>query len=165
MKILTAAFALVAVAACANAPARPVFEGDPYGEKLTLTEVTPVSAILETPSAYVGKKVLIEGEVVAVCEKKGCWMDLETEGRDEIQVKVEDDVIIFPLTAKGRTALVEGVVEERNLTAEQAFAAAAHRAEEQGEKFDSTAVYPATKAYRILGTGALIRDTPATAGE
>jgi Domain of unknown function (DUF4920) len=104
-----------------------------------------------------GKRVLIEGEVVAVCEKKGCWMDLDANGA-EIQVKVPDDEIIFPFSARGRTALVEGTVEELKLTSEQAFAAAAHRAEEQGEPFDSTANYPPGTSYRIAGSGALIRD-------
>ena len=159
MKFMTAALAAaITLSACANAPEKPVFEGDPYGDKLTLTDLTPVSAILETPADYVGKKVLVQGEVVEVCEKKGCWMDLKT-GEEEIQVKVEDDVIIFPVSAKGKTALVEGVVEERDMTAEQVFAAEAHRAEEQKQPFDSTQVFQPRKSYRIMGTGALIRAT------
>ena len=141
------------VAGCSAAPA---FEGEPYGEPLTLTEVTDVSKILASPAEFVGERVLIEGTVEAVCEKKGCWMDLIADD-ERIQVKVEDDVIVFPVSAKGKTALVEGVVEELDFTAEEAFAAAAHRAEEQGEPFDSTATYPATTSYRIQGEGALIR--------
>jgi len=148
--------AFVAVAACRSAPA-PAPEGDAYGEPLTLTEVTPVTAILEAPEAWVGKRVLIEGEVREVCQKKGCWMDIvHPEGL--IQVKVEDDVIVFPLSARGKTARVEGTVEALEQTAEQAFAAAAHRAEEQGEAFDSTAVFQPTTVYRVQGVGAVITD-------
>jgi hypothetical protein len=148
---------VVALAACTNTtPRQPVFEGEQYGEALTMTDVTPISAILAAPAEYVGERVLVEGEVAAVCDKKGCWMDIVADGA-EIQVKVEDDVIVFPVSARGSTALVEGIVEELPMTAEQAFAAAAHRAEEQGESFDSTAVYPATTVYRIKGSGALIR--------
>jgi hypothetical protein len=143
----------VLLAGCSAAPA---FEGEPYGEALTLAEVTSVSEILAAPETYVGERVLIEGTVEAVCEMKGCWMDLIADD-ERIQVKVEDDVIVFPVSAKGKTALVEGIVEELERTPEQTFAAAAHRAEEQGEPFDSTATYPATKVYRIQGTGALIR--------
>lgn len=134
----------------------PVFEGEPYGEPLTLTRLTPVAEILATPQDYLGERVLVEGTVVDVCNNKGCWMDLAVGGA-EIQVKVDDDVIVFPLSARGRTALVEGIVEQRDLTAEQAYAAAAHRAEEQGVTFDSTASYAATTTYRIRGLGALIR--------
>ena len=159
MKLVTAALAAaIALAACTDAPEKPVFEGEPYGEKLTLTELTPVSAILETPADYLGRKVLVQGQVVEVCEKKGCWMDLDT-GEQEIQVKVEDDVIIFPVSAKGKTALVEGTVEEQDMTAAQGFAAEAHRAEEQKLPFDSTHVFQPRKSYRIMGSGALIRET------
>ena len=145
---------LFALAACQSAPA---FEGDPYGEALTLSEVTEVSSILADPSAWVGQRVLIRGEVKEVCAKKGCWMDIaHPEGL--IQVKVADDVIVFPLSARGRTAVVEGTVEALELSAEDAFAAAAHRAEEQGEAFDSTAVFAPTTTYRIQGIGAILLD-------
>jgi hypothetical protein len=154
MRLLTTALAVFVVVGCQSAPR---LEGEPYGEPLTLTEVTDIATILASPSDYVGRRVLVEGEIVAVCEQKGCWMDLETADDAMIQVKVEDDVIVFPVSARGKTALVEGIVEERELTSEQAFAAAAHRAEEQGEPFDSTAVFPPATVYRIQGTGALIR--------
>jgi hypothetical protein len=153
MRLLPAVLIAFSMTSCQSTPR---FEGEPYGEPLTLTQITPMSDILAEPRSYVGKRVLVEGTVVAVCEQKGCWMDLES-GADQIQVKVEDDVIVFPVSARGSTALVEGIVEERELTSEQAFAAAAHRAEEMREPFDSTAVYPATTVYRIQGTGALIR--------
>jgi hypothetical protein len=147
---------LATLAACGTEPA-PQVQGDVYGEALTLSEVTPVATILEDPQAWVGERVLIEGEVKEVCEKKGCWMDIaHPEGL--IQVKVADDVIVFPLSARGKTALVEGTVEELDQTAEEAFAAAAHRAEEQGVAFDSTAVFEPAKVYRIQGIGAVITD-------
>ena len=153
MTRLTTGLVVLLLAACG---ASPQFEGEPYGEPLTLSEVTKVSDILASPQEYVGKRVLIEGEVKEVCEKKGCWMDIVADGV-EIQVKVEDDVIVFPVSARGKTALVEGIVEEMQLTSEQVFAAEAHRAEEQGEPFDSTQVFAPATRYRVKGTGALIR--------
>jgi len=155
MKLFATALAVLVVTSCNT---HPKFEGEPYGEPLTLKEVTEVSDILAAPQAYVGKRVLIEGVVKEVCEKKGCWMDIAAPNDAEIQVKVADDVIVFPMSARGKTALVEGVVEELQLTSEQVFAAEAHRAEEQGEAFDSTRVFEPATTYRVQGTGALIRD-------
>lgn len=159
-RLSSAGLLLLTLAACGPAAeSAPELEaaGDAYGEPLTLSEVTPVAAILESPADWVGERVLIEGEVQEVCEKKGCWMDI-THPEGLIQVKVADDVIVFPLTARGKTALVEGTVEALEQTAEQAFAAAAHRAEEQGEAFDSTAVFAPTTVYRIQGIGAVITE-------
>lgn len=149
---------LFLIAACGPAAeSAPEPAGDVYGAPLTLSEVTPIAAILDAPADWVGERVLVEGEVQEVCEKKGCWMDIR-DPAGLIQVKVADDVIVFPLSARGRTALVEGTVEALERTAEQAFAAAAHRAEEQGEPFDSTAVFAPTTLYRIQGIGAVITE-------
>ena len=174
------AFSLVAVlalAACQNAPADTpadeasaveaaaafdvaAFEGTTYGEALTLTEITKVSAILDAPEQYIGQRVLVEGMVVAVCEEKGCWMDIASDAEfEKIQIKVDDGVIVFPLTARGHQALVEGTVEQLELTYEQALAQAQHEAEEHGEEFDPTSVPEGPQTiYRIRGLGAIVAD-------
>jgi len=135
------------------------FQGTTYGEPLTLTELTPVSAILADPAAFIGKPVLVQGMVVAVCEQKGCWMDIASDKEfEKIQIKVDDGVIVFPLTAKGKQALVEGVVEQLELTQEQAIAEAKRKAEEHGTPFDSTSVTGPQTIFRIRGKGAVIAD-------
>ena len=147
---------LLLAAACQSAPETP---GTLYGEPLTLTEVTPVSAILDAPDAYLGERVLVEGTVVQVCEMRGCWMDVASDREfEKIQIKVDDGVIVFPMTAKGKSALVEGVVEVLELTYEEAVEAARHRAEEHGEEFDPSTVTGPETTYRIRGHGAVITD-------
>ena len=153
-----------ATAAAATPAAAPAFDvssftGTTYGEPLTLTELTPVSAILSDPAAFIGQRVLVKGMVVAVCEEKGCWMDIASDKEfEKIQVKVDDGVIVFPLTAKGKQALVEGVVEQIELTYEQALAEAKRKAEEHGEAFDSTSVTGPQTIFRIRGKGAIVAE-------
>jgi hypothetical protein len=145
----------------AAAPAFDVssFTGTTYGEPLTLTELTPVSAILSDPAAFIGQRVLVKGMVVAVCEEKGCWMDIASDKEfEKIQVKVDDGVIVFPLTAKGKQALVEGVVEQLELTYEQALAQARTMAAESGAPFDSTTITGPQTIYRIKGKGAVVAE-------
>ncbi len=97
-------------------------KAETLGEKITLTEQTDIAAILANPDGFVGKKVLVSGEVVDVCKMKGCWIEIVGSNQDKkIKVKVEDDVIIFPQTAKGKTALVEGEVELLDMTKEELF--------------------------------------------
>ena len=82
-----------------------------YGKEITSTEKVKVSDILENPENYEGKKVLVEGTVLNVCEKRGCWIELASDKEFEtIRVKVKDGDIVFPMEAKGKTALVEGEV-------------------------------------------------------
>lgn len=154
-RMLTAGAALV-LASCQTGAAP--FHGTVYGEAPTLTELTDVGAILDAPTEYVGRVVLVEGRVVDVCDRMGCWLDVVADGERLIQVKVDDGVIVFPREAKGRRARVQGVVEKLELTYEQALEAARHRAEEQGIEPDLSAVTGPETTYRIRGSGAVIAD-------
>jgi hypothetical protein len=133
--------------------------GTVYGERPTLTDTTLVSAILTDPEALLGQRVLVTGTVVEVCEKRGCWLQLASDRESEsLRVKVEDGVIIFPLTARGHQAVVEGIVEKVVLTADEAREQARMHAEEQGLPFDSTATFEPTTTYQLRGIGALIAE-------
>ncbi len=128
-----------------------------YGAGLSLPEASKVSAILSAPESYLGKKVLIEGEVLEVCAKAGCWMEIASDQAEQkIKVKVNDGEIVFPLTAKGKTAKVEGEVYKIELSAEEALGYQQHLAEEQGVAFDSSSVTGPMTIYQLKGLGAEI---------
>ncbi len=132
-------------------------EGKKYGKALTIKDTTKVSQIMEKPEKFVGKKVLISGIVVDVCAHRGCWMDIASDKPyEKIQVKVKDGEIVFPITAKGQTAVVEGEVEELKLTKEQVLAMKKHQAEMYDKKFDPASVTSGETIYRIKGLGAVI---------
>ncbi len=130
-----------------------------YGEELTLEETTSVSAILADPEAYLGQQVQVEGTVVDVCEMRGCWLAVAGEKDGElIRVKVEDGVIVFPMSARGLMARVEGVVEKLEFTMDQAVERARHEAEEHGTEFDPSTVTGPETVYQLRGLGAVISD-------
>jgi hypothetical protein len=146
---------LLSIVAC-RPPETP---GKVYGERPTLTDTTAVSAILADPDAFVGQRVLVAGLVVDVCEKRGCWLALGGDREQEtLRVKVEDGVIVFPMSARGHQAVVEGVMEKVVLSAEEAREQARMHAEEQGVPFDSTAVIGPTTSYQLRGIGAIITE-------
>ncbi len=129
-----------------------------YGKPVTVKEKTSVSAILAEPKSFHGKTVRIEGLVVEVCAKRGCWIKVAGEKDGEtITFKVEDGVITFPMESKGKTAVAQGVVNVTVQTAEQQIEAGKHQAEEQGTTFDPSTVKGPKTAIRIDGEGAVIR--------
>jgi hypothetical protein len=133
-------------------------DGKKYGTGVTLKEVTKISTIFENPEEYTGKKVVVEGMIVDVCSKRGCWMEIASDKEfEKIRVKVEDGEIVFPLEAKGKNALVEGMVEKIEMTKEQAIERAKHHAEEVGQKFDPASVTGPEVFYQIRGLGAVIK--------
>lgn len=132
-------------------------ESDKYGTALSINEASKVSAILSEPESYLGKKVLIEGPVLEVCAKQGCWLEIASDQAEQkIKVKVNDGEIVFPMTAKGKIAKVEGEVYKIELSLEEAVGYQKHVAEEQGVAFDSTSVTGPMTIYQIKGLGAEI---------
>ena len=129
-----------------------------FGDKIVLSDTVAISRILANAEDFVGRKVLVKGEILEVCPKKGCWIDLASDkAGDQIKVKVEDDVIVFPQSAKGKLALVEGKVEKIELTIDQARNWMEHLAEEKGEMFDPSSIKGPMTIYRIRGIGAEIQ--------
>jgi hypothetical protein len=146
---------LLSIVAC-RPPETP---GKVYGERPTLTDTTAVSAILANPDEFVGQRVLVAGLVVEVCQERGCWLALGSDQEEAtLRVKVEDGVIVFPMSARGHRAVVEGTMEKMVLSAEQAREQARMHAEEKGTPFDSTAVIGPTTSYQLRGLGAIITE-------
>jgi hypothetical protein len=113
-----------------------------YGAGVTLESATPLADVIAKPAAFAGQTVRVEGVVTAVCEHMGCWMTLAPAGTPKgaptLRLKVDDGVIVFPVSAKGKTAVAQGVVE--------ALAGDDHHAAELGKN-----------SYQLKVTGALVR--------
>lgn len=125
-------------------------DGTTYGKGVTLEKAIAIDALLAEPQALVGKTVRVEGVVTGVCERRGCWMELSNpETGKGIRIKVEDGVIVFPLTATGRHATAEGVLEAVHMTPEAKEKAAA-------EGHTCTGDAEGEVTYLIRGTGAVI---------
>ncbi len=134
--------------------------GSKYGDEITLEEKTSISEILANPADYEGKKVLVEGTVVGVCAKRGCWIDLASDKEfEKIRIKVNDGEIVFPMEAKGKKALVEGEVFAFTYETEaECSGSCQHKAEEGDEKKEECDDHEkVTKTvYMIKGLGAVI---------
>ncbi len=127
------------------------------GREISLTEKTKISAITSNPEEFLGKTVLVEGEVLEVCPAAGCWMELKSDdGQGKIKIKVRDGDIVFPMSAKGKNATVEGTVYKIELTKEEAVEYYKHLAEESGKEFDPATVTGPVTIYQIKGLGAVI---------
>ena len=120
------------------------------GTGVTLKETTPIKALVDQPAAHVGKTLRIDGVATAVCTHMGCWMAVAAEGDEQgptVRLKVDDGVIVFPVTAKGRKVSAEGVFEAVGSSAESKEAAGEHA------KHDAKA----SQTYQLKATGAVIQ--------
>lgn len=151
-KIIAACAAVVLSASLAAAGATT------YGKPLTVKETTKVSDILAKPEQFDGKRVKIEGPVVDVCQMRGCWIKIGGDRDFEsLTFKVDDGVIVFPMSARGKTALVEGVVSVTTQSVEEQKKHGEHMAKEQGKAFDPASVKGPKTVILLKGEGAEIR--------
>lgn len=130
-----------------------------FGAGVKLTESTPIATLLADPKAHVGKTVRVEGQVVDVCPKRGCWMDLAGDAPGQkLRFKVVDGEMVFPVDAKGKHAVVEGVIAVNELTLEETKEYVAYQQKEYGADKDPASVTEPMVIVRIDGTGAQLRD-------
>jgi len=136
-------------------------KGQEFGQKITLKKVTKISEIMKIPKTFVNKKVLVKGTVTSVCARRGCWMELVGEGVGErIRIKVRDGKIVFPMTAKGKDAAVEGTVYAINIKSRKPACNHKHKAGEdhEGSSCQQKVAPGVETIYQIKGISAVILD-------
>ena len=131
---------------------------DTYGKALSASQPVKVSELIASPDKYVGKIVKVEGLVTEVCAKRGCWMNLAGDKEFQtIRIKVDDGVIVFPLSAKGKKAAAEGTFTKIELSKEQTLEYKKHMAEEANAPFDPKSVSSGMTIDQVKGVGATIQ--------
>src|SRR5689334_24638478 len=85
-------------------------KSETYGAGVTVKETTPLAQVIDTPANFEGKTLRVEGTVTAVCMHMGCWMALTPDASSSktMLIKVDDGVIVFPPSVKGRRAVAQG---------------------------------------------------------
>jgi hypothetical protein len=122
------------------------------GKGVALTKATPIEALTTRPKEFVGKRVRVDGIAKAVCAEMGCWMAVAVDETDPasptVRLKVEDGVIVFPMSAKGKKVSAEGVFEVVRPSDMEAKEAAGEHAKQDPN---------ASPQYQIKATGAIIK--------
>lgn len=128
-----------------------------FGNEITLTETTKIANVFESPDDFLGKRILVEGKVIEVCQMAGCWMNVTDENGQQIRVKVKDGEIVFTQDLIGNMALVEGELYAIELDEEDAKDYLEHMAEDAGKEFDRDSVKGPMTIYQLKGIGAVVK--------
>ncbi|CAH0179584.1 DUF4920 domain-containing protein [Chryseobacterium sp. Bi04] len=59
------------------------------------------------------ENVAIKGKVTDVCDKKGCWLTIQTEDNSKFFVKMKDYAFFVPTALKGKNVVLEGNAERK----------------------------------------------------
>ncbi len=144
--ILALSLLMLAPAALAN----PDWQG--HGAELSNGRYRPVAGVVKKSTRWDGKRVRVEGEVVTVCRKKGCWMELKA-GDTTVRVTFKDYAFFVPLDCDGSTARVDGVFRVREVPVEEAR----HYLEDAGEHAKAAAITEPVSTFELVADGVALR--------
>ena len=116
-------------------------------------DTTPVKVndVLNSPSAYVGREIVIEGAPSAVCLKKGCWM-LMDNGKTYMRVMFKDHAFVVPVHSAGTPMRVAGTLTQKTISQ----ADARHFLEDQGKGEEAMKIVGDQQELMFVATGVLV---------
>lgn len=124
---------------------------DPKAEVLSADEMDAVFEKLEIGDTA---DIVFSTKIDAVCQKKGCWMDVELADDYVARVTFLDYGFFVPLNSAGSEAIIKGKAFWKSDTA----AEKRHYAEDAGEEFDESELAMADDyAPHIVATGVLLK--------
>ncbi|WP_294292146.1 DUF4920 domain-containing protein [uncultured Chryseobacterium sp.] len=65
------------------------------------------------------ENVAVKGKVTDVCDKKGCWLTLQTDDNSQFFVKMKDYGFFVPTALKGKTVVMDGTAERKVTSVEE----------------------------------------------
>ncbi len=87
------------------------------GAAFTLQQSVTLDEVANKAQEYAQKTVLIKGKVSGVCQAKGCWMTISgDQATSKARITFKDYGFFVPFDVKGKDALVEGVVQVKELS-------------------------------------------------
>ena len=114
-KIVIAAFVVLALVSCkkneeVKVDAKPVSYAE-FGDKITDDKAISSEELLEkykTMKETDTLQVKVASKIVDVCQKKGCWMNLDLGNEESAFVKFKDYGLFMPFNAAGSEVVVNG---------------------------------------------------------
>jgi len=111
---------------------------------VTDRDLVPLAQISANPNDFAGQTVKTEGEITQVCQRMGCWMEMQAEGASAVRVPLAGHRFFLPRHASGHRVTIEGEVMLRELS------------EAEREHLASEGAQVVASALQINATGVVI---------
>lgn len=123
-----------------------------FGEEISMDGAITFTDFYDQMKDKDEMEVKIKGEVTGVCQKKGCWMTMEEDGK-ELFIKFKDYGFFVPKTISGRTAVIDGKAFREVVSVDEQR----HMAEDAGKSEEEIAKITEPKEeLRFMANGVLL---------
>ncbi len=82
-----------------------------FGEKINADNAKPTDSLKAMMGSDSSLNCKLSGKIDAVCQKKGCWMELKNSDGTAMRVTFKDYAFFMPKDCAGKTAIVEGIAK------------------------------------------------------
>lgn len=82
-----------------------------FGEKITEDGAVPSDSLQAMMGVKTELNCKLSGKIDAVCQKKGCWMELKNNDGTSLRVTFKDYAFFMPKDGAGLTAIVDGIAK------------------------------------------------------
>jgi hypothetical protein len=89
-----------------------------YGEEFSNENVVTANQVAGITASTNSYDAVVEGKVVDVCQKKGCWMKIDIGNGETMHVTFKDYGFFVPMDITGRTVVMKGVSSFDTLSVE-----------------------------------------------
>jgi hypothetical protein len=100
-----------------------------FGDTITTDNATDVSQVMNSVKGKDSLAIKLTGTINSVCQKKGCWMQMDIGSGQTMRVTFKDYAFFVPKNAGGKTAIIDGYVYNDTIS----IAELKHYAEDAGK--------------------------------
>jgi hypothetical protein len=79
-----------------------------FGDSITLDGAVPSEQLLAKIAGKDSINIKLSGTIEEVCQKKGCWMNMNIGNGQSMKVRFKDYGFFVPKDAAGKTVIMEG---------------------------------------------------------
>ncbi len=118
MKKIILSLALCMFTAFSFAQDGVAFEGKSFGEGVKKGDVITTAQVDAKLGQSTKKDMKVTGVVTLVCQKKGCFMNLETPNGQTMRVSFKDYAFFMPKDLAGKKVVIDGFAERTETSVE-----------------------------------------------
>ncbi len=138
--------------AAAGSATTSLSSGELFGAPLSpAANVLTTAQLLSAAEQYQGQTVVVTGQIVDVCQTKGCWMTF-MDGEREMRVRFKDYAFFVPKDSGGKMAIIEGVFEVKEVPVDEAR----HYLEDAGKPEEAAKIAEPQISYTFMASGVVI---------
>jgi len=106
-----------------------------FGDSITLTDAIASDQLISKLGVADSVAIKLVGKIDEVCQKKGCWMNMDIGNNQLMKIKFKDYSFFVPKDAAGKTTYMEGYAYRDTIS----VAELKHYAEDAGQSKEEIA--------------------------